>query len=177
MKETVLILDPSKTATGWVIWRGDKVVDWGCYQFKSHLDKKAAKIDQYLEFYLAYNNFLHELCRKYWVEVVVSEYPHGTQSYGAATALQIVKDSVSNLLVNLGVKLKFYTEAEAKKTHYGKSKGVEKDQTVIEMSKRFEDAGYAPKGVKYVDQAVCDALLVLNHHLETTKFDYELPVS
>jgi len=166
-KKTILALDPSKSATGWAIMRNNKLLDVGCFKFSPTKNQKS-KIDEYVEFYVNYNEFLHRLCRENWVEEVCSEYPHGTQSYTAATALQIVKDSVCNLKVNLNIPVHFYTEAECKKTYYGKSKGIEKDLTVKEMTVAFADYGWVPCKTKYIDQAVADALLVLNHHLQNT---------
>ena len=167
--KTVLALDPSKTATGWVLIRGGKIIDYGCYKFNSRIEKSKAKgsviIKKFWEFNLGYYQFLNQLIRENWVTEICAEFPHGTQSYSAAVALTTVKDIISMFeLHSPNVPVYFYTEGECKKCYFGRAKGVEKTDTVQAMAARFD--GFKPTGVAYVDQAVADALLVYYKHLE-----------
>jgi len=161
---TVLTLDPSKTATGWAVLRGTKCVDAGCYVFKSQLDKKRSSIDKFWEFNLEYTSFLYDLVRRYWVNEVCSEFPHGSQSYNAAVSLTTVKNIIGSLKPVLEMPVYFYTESDCKKHYFGKAKGIEKSDTVREMSDKFADWNLTLPKADYKKQAICDALLVYTKH-------------
>lgn len=69
-----LILDPSKSATGWVIYEaGGVIVDSGCFTIKRDNSKKATQRHQ--DEMRKYTFFLKELIEKYDIEEIISEQP------------------------------------------------------------------------------------------------------
>jgi hypothetical protein len=171
---TILSLDPSKTATGWAVLCGPKIIAHGCIAFKPKLKRRIGRkknpqwnvVDAHIEFFDFYVNTIDDLVRGYLVHEVCAEFPHGSQSAASATALQQVKDIINSVCHFRQVPVHFYTESTCKKHYYGKSKGIEKNMTVDEMSISWADNGYKKSNVKYVDEAVCDSLLVLHKHLD-----------
>lgn len=165
--QTILALDPSKSATGWVVYRSKTVIDWGCFKVRHEKPKKLRNaLDTYWEFTTQYHEFLNQIIRKYWVTDICSEFGHGTQSYHAAVALEAVKHLITSFQFHTNIPVTFYTESECKKHHFGRSKNVAKSETVQDMSIKFEDCGFTAPNVKYEREAVCDALLVLSKHLD-----------
>jgi Holliday junction resolvasome RuvABC endonuclease subunit len=164
--KTVLALDPSKSATGWVVIRDEKVIGYECFKFVHSVPKTAGTIARHDEFYDAYVPFLMGLVRTYWVNEIVAEFPHGSQSANASSALSMVRSIIAAVGRLMDVPVYFYLESQAKKHYYGTSKGIEKQKTIDEMSAKFADYGYEKMNIKFRDEAVSDALLVACKHLD-----------
>ncbi|MFP8488761.1 hypothetical protein ACKGJO_06625 [Gracilimonas sp. Q87] len=171
----ILILDPSKSATGWVVYDDieETIIAYGTFKCEiSKRQKKELKKTterNAVEMYL-YSRFLEDVCDRYQIEKVVSEQPHGSQSAKASWALSMVVSIITAFSVyKLGQAPTFYLESTCKKSFFD-VRFVDKIQTREAMNEMWRSEGYKPethhgKVVGYKDEAVSDALLVLTHHL------------
>lgn len=172
----ILALDPSKTATGWIVYDNDKdrVVGNGCYCATMEKEKKKEfsrkteinKIEQY-----GYVDFLTRLKIKFGIDKIVAELPHGSQSASASWSLSMVNSTISTFgLLVLGESVKTYLESDTKKANFGRSKNVSKQQIMDLMIPKYEPKGFKPhtyagKVTKTKNEDMADALLVLTTYL------------
>jgi hypothetical protein len=169
-KPSLLCLDPSKTCTGYVIYdlETEKIVTYGTFKIEAK-DEHKRKTDQYADETQVYADFFLNLFMDYGFDLIVTEYPHGSQSAKASWALSMVNATIltfSHLI--LSTPAITYLESDAKRSYFDKN-SVSKDEVRQAMAKEFptyEPALYHGKVVKYKDEAVSDALLILNTHLK-----------
>jgi Holliday junction resolvasome RuvABC endonuclease subunit len=158
-KGTVLALDPSLTAFGWVVMRGKEVVDMGCVKTESGGKKaRIRKSDERMNRVSTINNVLKEVIKKHGVVHIVSELPHGSQSATAAIALGLVAGAVQAMADFLDLGIEWYSEGDSKKALLGKL-SASKGET-IRAARRVYRVKYT--GVKYKDEAIADSLSVYN---------------
>lgn len=154
--------DPSMTAWGWVILdQHGFVVDSGAIKTKP-ADKKLRirKGDDRTRRVSEIVFTLSEWTKKYGVRHHVGELQHGSQSAVAATSLGLCVGILQTFCDCAGVGLEWFSEGDAKKSVCGKA-SIAKDVMVRLMSTKYET--FKPRGVKWIDQAVADALAV--HHV------------
>lgn len=168
-KNLLLSLDPSKTCTGYVVYDPDenKIVDSGTYAIEPEKHKR--KTDQYVEEAGLYTNFLLDLFLKWGFNYIITEYPHGSQSATASRALSMVNSIISAFSHLILFKAPItYLESDAKIGYFDRSQ-VSKEETREAMHKEYPDYKPAKRGskvVKYKDEAISDALLILHNHLK-----------
>lgn len=168
-KNLVLSLDPSKSCTGYVLWdlEENTIVDTGTFQIETQ-GKFRLKTEKYAEETNLYAQFFRDLFEKWQFGVIVTEYPHGSQSATASRALAMVNAVIltfSQLVLDTPAIT--YLETHTKRAYFGRG-DVSKDEVREAMKKEFPD--YEPptrghKVTRYRDEAICDALLVLHKFL------------
>lgn len=167
-KNLLLSLDPSKTCTGYVVYDPDEneILESGIFKVEPEDHKR--KTDQYVEEADLYTHFLLDVFLKWGFNHIVTEYPHGSQSATASRALSMVNSIISAFShLILYKKPITYLESDAKQGYFGK-RDVSKEETREAMHKEYPDYKPALRGgdvVKYKDEAICDALLILHNHL------------
>jgi len=168
-KNLILSLDPSKNATGYVIYNLDKmsIVETGVFDARTSKTFKR-KTEKHQEECRNFSKFLEEIFLKYGFHTIVSEYPHGTQSANASRSLSMVNSVISTFADFFGCELITYLERDAKKNHFGRIK-VKKLETIKAMNETFSD--FVPptkngKPIKYKQEAISDALLILKTYLD-----------
>lgn len=177
MNERMLLaLDPSKTATGWVIYDSekDRVIGTGCFKASMEKDKKkefSRKTEIYKREQLSFVEFLTKLKVRYGIEKVITEYPHGSQSATASWALSMVNSTIQTFTqLVLGVPAVTYLESDCKRANFDTNK-VSKEETMEAMMEKYCPKGYKPhthhgRITKTQNEDICDALLVLNTYLK-----------
>ena len=156
----VLCFDPSLTAWGWALVdpETDHIVDTGVVVTKPSDKKiKMSKGDDLARRYKIIVNALKPLVEQ--SDLIVTEQPHGSQSYHAAVMVGAVTSMVVTLSQCLSVPVEFFTESECKSLLFGKPASISKNQTKRKISKKYKIDW---SGVDYVDFAVADALSVYN---------------
>lgn len=170
----ILALDPSKNATGFVIYEDGKILDYECLKFEHKIKKKVNGkknkdwniVDHYWEFFDYYYDQIQKLVRNRWITEIVSEFPHGSQSNTAAVSLQCVKDVIAAVGKTTNTPVTFIQQSEVKKHYFGKATNIPKERTIKEMSSLWGPKGYKRLNVGFRDEAVSDALLVLTKYLD-----------
>jgi Holliday junction resolvasome RuvABC endonuclease subunit len=152
-----LCLDPSFTAFGWAVLRGNEVIDSGCIITKPMDKKLRIRVgDDRVRRVKEINNILKSIIQKHYVCFILSELPHGSQSAPAASALGMVTAQVQTISDMLDIGIEWYSENDSKKAVLGKSSAT-KSEMVDKIDKLYEVDW---QGVKYIDEAVADAIAV-----------------
>jgi len=155
----VLTCDPSLTAWGWVIvrLRDDLIVDKGCIKTEPQHKKLRTRVgdDRCRRISELNKQLLHKV-KMFKVGYIVSEQPHGSQSAVSAVMVGITLGVMQTMADVLNIGIEWYSEADAKKALLGKKAAVKKE-TINAINKLYKVDW---KGVKYVDEAVADAMAV-----------------
>ena len=153
------------TAWGWVILnRYSLVIDSGAIKTKP-ADKKLRirKGDDRTRRVSEINAILLKVTKKYNVTHHVGELQHGSQSAIAAISLGLCIGILQTFCDSTNVGIEWFSEGDAKKSVCGKA-SIAKDSMVSLMDKKYES--FVPRGVKWIDQAVADALAVYHVAME-----------
>lgn len=161
MKGTILTNDPSMTAWGWVIidWQG-QVLDAGCITTKPEAKKK--RIRKGDDNVRRTGEIVYELKRiinKYNVNYLLTELPHGSQSYNGATMIGRTEGIMETISQVLEIGIEWYSENDAKKFLFGK-KAISKNEMVEKVKELLGDKMQKWTNVQYIDQAMADALAI-----------------
>lgn len=159
----VLTNDPSMTAWGWaVVDELGNVVGCGCVKTAPEQKKRRIrKSDDTGRRATEIIQQLRQVIREYSINIILSESPHGSQNASAAVMIGMVSGIIHTLSECLGIPLETYSEQDAKKALLHK-KSATKDETIEEIKKHYVVKW---KGVKYMDEAIADALAV--HYVAT----------
>lgn len=161
----ILTCDPSLTAFGWVVMEGSRIVDCGVIKTTpSNRKLRIRKGDDRCSRISLIVHSLMEIIKKYEVDYIVSEQPHGSQSASAAIMVGIVLGILQTLADCKGLGIEWYSEGDCKMMLLGK-RAAEKNEILNKISSIFN---YRVKGVKYVDEALADALAVYYTALQTS---------
>jgi len=158
IKMKILTNDPSFTAWGWaVLNEKSEVLDYGC--IKTSPDYKRCRIrkgDDKVRRTSQIINTLLDVIKKWNVDYMLAELPHGSQNASAAVMIGIVTGVVQTLSDVLNIGVEWYSEADAKKFIFGR-KDVSKEEI-----QKFVTSFYKINlsGTKYIDEAVSDALAI-----------------
>lgn len=157
--EYILANDPSMTAWGWAVLTSfGVVVDCGAIKtLPSHKKLGIRKGDDRARRITEINQELLTIIEKYKIKLIVSEQPHGSQSAVAAVMIGITAGIVQTIGNCLDIAVEWYSEGDAKKAISGK-RSVDKDEMVILARDKYKDVAW--RNVKWVDQAIADALAV-----------------
>jgi len=154
----VLTNDPSFTAWGWVVLNEQsEILDCGC--IRTSPDYKRCRIrkgDDRVRRTSQIVNTLLDIIKKWNVDYILSELPHGSQNASAAVMIGIVTGIVQTLSDVLDIGVEWYSEADAKKAMFGR-KDVSKEEI-----QKFVSSFYKVNlpGIKYINEAISDALAI-----------------
>ena len=161
MTKSILACDPSITAFGWVvISQTGQVMHRGCIQTKpSPKVNKIRKGDDRCRRITEINTILLKLIRKYNIQYIVAEQPHGSQSAVAAIMIGVMLGMLQTLADTLDIGIEWYSEGESKQNILGKKTAV-KVEMINAIRKEYPEFPF--KNVKYFDEAVADAMAVFH---------------
>ncbi len=154
---TILTNDPSITAWGWAVIHNGKVKAAGCISTSS--EQKARRIrkgDDTVRRVSEINQALLAIIRKWDVNYIVSELPHGSQSASAAVMIGICTGIMQTIADSMNMGIEWYSEADAKKAVAGK-RSVSKTE-MIETVKSMYDILW--DRAKFRNEAIADAMAV-----------------
>jgi len=160
---TILTNDPSMTAWGWAIldYQG-RIIEIGCIKTVTEGKKRRIrKSDETSQRISEINNVLLGLIRRYNVNYILTESPHGSQNASAAVMVGIVAAIVQTISDCLDIGVEWYSEGDSKKCLLGKISATK--QETVDAIKKLYDVPWT--GKKYKDEAVADALAV--HYVAT----------
>lgn len=157
---TILTNDPSMTAWGWVVLdKKGNVIDCGCVKTEPEHKKRRIRVsDDRVWRINELSQSIVEVIKKYNVDFILGEAPHGSQNAQAATMIGMVIAILQTLSFTLNIPIEWYSEQDAKKALLGK-KSATKQQIKSAISKLY-DVKWS--GIKYKDEAIADALAVYN---------------
>ena len=152
----ILTNDPSLTGWGYaVVTISGRVLETGCIKTEPNSKKKnLRKTDDRARRISEINKELLGVIKKYRVNFIVSEIPHGSQSAVSAVMIGIVAGMVQTLADTLDLPMEGYSEGEVKKYMLGKRAAM-KSEMIDAVCKKLD---WEPTGTKYKDEAVADAL-------------------
>lgn len=168
----VLTNDPSFTAWGWALVRAanSEIVECGCIKTGSNAKKlRIRKGDDRVRRISEIAQTLLELCQQNKVELILSELPHGSQNASAAIMVGATTGIIQTISDALDIPIEYYSEGDSKKALLGRSSAT-KLETINKVhvlydvpitgkgTKLVADAPWS--GVKYIDEAVADAISV-----------------
>lgn len=153
----ILALDPSLTAFGWAVMEGQDIVECGCIKTtplgrKQHIRKGDDRCRRITEI----NTVLIHMIDKHEIKYIVSEQPHGSQSAVAAIMVGIVLGIIQTIADVKGIGVEWYSEGDCKDNLLGR-RSASKAEGIAAVKRLFR---YRLRGIKYFDEAVCDALAV-----------------
>lgn len=157
----ILTNDPSITAWGYAVIETEvshfKVVEADCLKTSPEQKKRRIrKGDDTTRRVSEINQHLLEIIRKYNVDYILSELPHGSQNASAAVMIGIVTGVAQTLADCLDIGIEWYSEMDSKKCLLNK-----RSATKDEMIKAVKSKYLVPwKGVKYKDEAIADAMAI-----------------
>jgi len=157
---TILTNDPSIRAWGWVVINGKgRILEKGC--IKTETAGKKRRIRKGDEDVHRTEEIVEELLRvikKYNIQYILSELPHGSQNASAAKMIGICVGIIVGISKPLDIGVEWYSEGDSKKAAYGRVSG-DKQEMIDAMSAKYNVEW---TGIKYIDEAVADALGVHN---------------
>jgi Holliday junction resolvasome RuvABC endonuclease subunit len=154
----ILANDPSICAWGYsVLDQNGNVLDFGCIKTESGGKKmRIRKSDDRTRRVHEINERLLSMIKKYNVEYMVSELPHGSQNASAAVMIGACIGIMQTLSDTLQIGLEWFSENDSKKCALGKSTAEKKE--MIEAMSKIYDIKWT--GTKYIDEAVADSLAI-----------------
>lgn len=158
-KFPVLTNDPSLTAWGWAVLDGKTILEVGCIKTEPSNKKQRIRAgDDRTRRISEITNVLIPLIQKYNIKYVLSELPHGSQSYSSAVMVGMVPGILQTLADCFELGIEWYSEADSKKCALGKS-SAEKSEMVEKIKTIYPISDWYCK-TKYKDEAIADALAV-----------------
>lgn len=160
----VLAFDPSLTGWGWAVLDNiGTVIDSGAIKTESEAKaKKIRKGDDRVRRVSEIAGVLLSLIDKWDPKHMVSELPHGSRQAAAAVGLGINVGVITTISIFRKIGIDWYSEADAKKA-VSEKKITSKGQMVELIDKLYPS--FHPIGIKYIDEAVADAIAV--YHVST----------
>lgn len=157
---TILANDPSITAWGWAVLDVDcNLLDKGCIKTKTEGKKRRIrKGDEDVHRTEAITSELLRVIKKYNVQYIVTELPHGSQNAAAAKMIGICVGVIVGIALSSDLGVEWYSEGDSKKAALGKI-AAHKQEMIDAMSKIYKVKW---TGIKYIDEAVADALGIHN---------------
>lgn len=152
--------DPSITAWGWAIVdpTDNTVIDCGgIHTQPTSKALRTRKGDDRVRRVQEINFKLLEVVKKYNVNLILSELPHGSQSAVAAVMIGMVTGMMQTIGDSLNIPVEWYSEGDAKLAACGK-RSIEKDHMVAIMENLYPDTKW--KKTKWENQAIADSLAV-----------------
>lgn len=159
-KPTILANDPSIGGWGFAIidFQGN-VLHANCIKTKKESKKlRMRQGDDRVRRIQEINTVLKTVIRKYNVQYILGELPHGSQSASSAIMLGICPGILQTISDFENLPIEWYSEGDAKKALCGKI-SLSKTETIAHIKKIYN---VQFSGVKYKDEAIADALAIHN---------------
>ena len=155
---TVLTNDPSMRAWGWAVLDGNIICAHGCIKTApEHKKQRIRKSDDTSRRAADIIRELLNIIKRYNVKLILSESPHGSQNANAAIMIGMVTGITVTISECLQIPIEFYSEQDAKKAVLNR-KAATKEDIIEAICDRY---GYEwLKKIKYIDEAVADALAI-----------------
>jgi Holliday junction resolvasome RuvABC endonuclease subunit len=155
----ILANDPSMTAWGWAVidWQGN-IVDRGCIK-TAGVPKKKRRIrkgDDTVRRVNELNQQLLLVIKKYNVNYLLSELPHGSQNASAAVMIGICTGILQTIADCFEIGVEWFSEGDSKKCALGKL-SAEKSEMILTMKQLYT---LQWPGIKYQDEAIADAIAI-----------------
>jgi Holliday junction resolvasome RuvABC endonuclease subunit len=168
-KLKILAIDPSIRGWGWAVVEGrGNVLDYGCVR----TEKLAGKVknlragDDFARRVFEISSVLKDVIDEFHVDYMVSELPHGSQSFNSAKMVGMVPGQLVTASVFSDIPLEWFSEADSKrnllrKTEASKLETINAIVQLYDVPCKGKSKPKAPfSGFEYIDQAVADALSV-----------------
>lgn len=155
---SILTNDPSFTAWGWAVldYKGI-VIETGCIKTKTEGKKRRIrKGDETVQRTGEILQVLLRLIKKYNVQFLLTELPHGSQNASGAVMIGITVGILKTLSDALDIGIEWYSEGDSKKCLLGKI-FASKQETIDAIKKLYKVPW---TGTKYIDEAVADAISI-----------------
>jgi len=154
----ILTNDPSITAWGFAILNNhNEILEIGCIKTQTEGKKRRIrKGDETTRRVSEINQRLLEVIRKYNVNYILSELPHGSQSASAAVMIGIATGIGQTMSDALGIPIEWYSEGDSKKAVLHKQSATK--QEMIDAITKLYNVPWTK--VKYINEAVADALAI-----------------
>jgi Holliday junction resolvasome RuvABC endonuclease subunit len=155
----ILANDPSVCAWGYsVLDQNGNIVDQGCIKTVGGGKKmRIRKGDDTIRRIREINQRLITVIKKYNVEYLLSELPHGSQNASAAVTQGVVSGIMQTISDCMEIGIEWYSEGDSKKCLLGKT-SAEKKETIDAISKLYGTKWKS--GIKYIDEAIADSLSI-----------------
>lgn len=151
--------DPSFTHWGYaVIDENDQVITSGCVKTSPQAKKRRIRVGD--DNVRRVNEIVYQLktiIEKHNVVHILTELPHGSQSYKGATMIGRVEGIVETISVFTGIGVEWYSEGDVKKHLFGKS-SVPKEMIQDEVRRQFGGKMQGWTNTAANDEHVADAL-------------------
>lgn len=159
MTYNILTNDPSFTAWGWAVLTPEgTVLASGCIKTEpEHAKKRIRKSDDRVRRAGEIIRQLIKLIEKYNIGLILTELPHGSQNAQAAVMIGMVIGIVISIAESFRIPIECYSEQDSKKEVLGK-RAATKNDMVDAISELYDTVHW--KNIKYVDQAIADALAI-----------------
>jgi Holliday junction resolvasome RuvABC endonuclease subunit len=156
----ILTNDPSIVAWGWVVMTTrNNIIEAGCIKTAPEQKKRRIrKSDDRTRRINDINAVLLSLIKKYNIEYIIAEMPHGSQSASAAIMIGIVLGMLQTISDCLNIPIEYYSEGDSKKCLLGKLSAT-KDETKQAIDKLY-DVPWT--GIGYKDEAIADAVSIFH---------------
>ena len=159
MKLTILTNDPSFTAWGWAVIRDGTVINVGCIKTSPENKKKRIrKSDDTIRRIQEINTELLRVIRKYHINYILSEAPHGSQNASAAVMIGVVTGIAQTISDALNIPIEFYSEEDSKKCVLNKRSATKKEM-ILAINKLYCVPWF---DIGYKDEAVADAVAIFH---------------
>lgn len=155
----ILTCDPSFTEWGWAIVDviSNQIIEQGCIKTAPESKvKRIRKSDDRVRRISEINKILLGLLKKYDIQLIVSEAPHGSQNAMAAVMIGCTLGILQTISDCISIPIEYYSEQECKKQVLNK-KSATKTETIAGISEQMKVTW---TGIKYKDEAIADALAV-----------------
>jgi len=154
----ILTNDPSLTGWGYsVVTAAGEVLEADCIKtVPEHKKRRIRQGDDRVRRICEINEILIQVIRKYDVQYILSELPHGSQSATAAIMIGITTGIVQTLADCCGIPVEWYSESDTKKFMLHKMSAT-KDEMIQAVRAKLTVPW---KRVKYKDEAIADALAI-----------------
>jgi Holliday junction resolvasome RuvABC endonuclease subunit len=154
---TILCNDPSFTAWGYVVMRGNCILEMGCIKTKTEGKKRRIrKSDENAQRISEINKTLLHAIQLHKVNYILSEAVHGSQNASAAVMMGATMGILQTIADCLELPIEWYSEGDSKKNLLGKISAT-KHETIAAIDKLY-DVDWT--GIEYRDEAIADALSI-----------------
>ena len=155
---TILTNDPSMTAWGYsVLDYQNNILFVDCIKTKTEGKKRRIrKGDETVQRVSEINQVLLAAIKKYNVNLILSELPHGSQNAAAAVMIGVVSGVAQTISDCLGISIEWFSEGDSKKAVLRKQSATK--QEMIDAIDKLYNVPWT--GTKYKDEAIADSLAI-----------------
>ena len=158
-KPTILTNDPSFTGWGWSVLQNHIVLDSGCIKTVKETKKRRIREgDDKVRRVSEIVTVLVNVIKKYDIQFIVSELPHGSQNAAGAIMIGMVMGIFQTISHTMNIPVEWFSEADAKKALLGRI-SASKTEVIEAVEETFE---IDINGPKYIREAVADSLAIYN---------------